>query len=114
MGLPVLQRSSSFRHALATTPAKQHGCTYRSLARTMTAFPQLPQGRLSHLHFRGLLSVHSRWACLLAESPKVTSLHRRLQPLRYLHDCSDCYRPERQLPGGVRTHWKTVPSHGAR
>jgi hypothetical protein len=30
-----------------------------------------------------------------------------------LRDCSDCYRLERQLPGGVRTHWKTVPSHGA-
>ena len=26
--------------------------------------------------------------------------YRRLQPLRCLHDCSDCYRLERQLPGG--------------
>ena len=31
--------------------------------------------------------------------------NRRLQPLRYLHDCFDCFRLER-LPGGVRTHWK--------
>ena len=23
------------------------------------------------------------------------SVHRRLQPLRYLHDCSDCFRLER-------------------
>jgi hypothetical protein len=30
-----------------------------------------------------------------------------------LSNCSDCYRLERQLPGGVRTHWKTVPWHGA-
>jgi hypothetical protein len=30
-----------------------------------------------------------------------------------LCDCSDYYRLERQLPGGVRTHWKTVPLHGA-
>src|ERR1019366_6123333 len=38
--------------------------------------------------------------------------NRRLQPLRYLHDCSDCFRLER-LPGGVRTHWKAPPLHGA-
>ena len=29
-----------------------------------------------------------------------------------LHDCSDCFRLER-LPGGVRTHWKAPPCHGA-
>ena len=40
-------------------------------------------------------------------------LHQRLQPFRYLHDCSSCYRPERKLPGGFRTRWKTAPWHGA-
>src|SRR6476469_4405922 len=39
--------------------------------------------------------------------------NRRLQPLRYLHDCSDCFRLER-LPGGACTHWKAPPLHGAR
>jgi hypothetical protein len=38
---------------------------------------------------------------------------RRVQPLRYLHDCSDCFRLER-LPGGACTHWKAPPLHGAR
>src|SRR3979490_2519690 len=38
--------------------------------------------------------------------------NRRLQPLRYLHDCSDCFRLER-LPGGICTHWKAPPLHGA-
>jgi hypothetical protein len=33
---------------------------------------------------------------------------------RSLGDCSDCYRLERQLPGGVRTRRKTVPLHGAQ
>ena len=33
----------------------------------------------------------------------VTSLNR-----------SDCYRLERQLPGGFRTRWEKAPSHGAR
>src|SRR5258708_34050732 len=29
--------------------------------------------------------------------------HRALKPLRCLCGCSDCYRLERQLPGGIRT-----------
>src|SRR5882672_2529587 len=37
---------------------------------------------------------------------------RRLQPFRYLHSCSGCFRLER-LPGGICTHWKTPPCHGA-
>src|SRR3979490_832475 len=39
--------------------------------------------------------------------------NRRLQPLRYLHDCSDCFRLER-LPGGIFTHWKAPPLPGER
>ena len=38
---------------------------------------------------------------------------QEVQPLRYLHDCSDCFRLER-LPGGIFTHWKAPPLHGAR
>ncbi len=34
-------------------------------------------------------------ACLLAKPPKSGPLHQRLQQLRYLHCCSDCYRVER-------------------
>ena len=33
-------------------------------------------------------------ACTLARSPIVAAI-RRLQPFRYLHDCSDCFRLER-------------------
>ncbi|MGF1615044.1 MAG: hypothetical protein ACFCVA_14355, partial [Gammaproteobacteria bacterium] len=29
-------------------------------------------------------------------------------PFRYLHDCSDCFRLERQLPGGSLTHWDST------
>src|ERR1700724_472332 len=50
-------------------------------------------------------------ACTLALSP-TRDTNRRRQPLRYLHDCSDCFRLER-LPGGVCTHWKAPPLHGA-
>src|SRR6266481_5117853 len=63
---------------------------------------------------RGLLGVHSRYglhtrAVTVYRDPPI----RRLQPLRYLHDCSDCFRLER-MPGGACTHWKAPPFHGAR
>jgi hypothetical protein len=38
---------------------------------------------------------------------------RTLQPLRYLHSCSGCFRLERS-PGGACTRWKAPPLHGAR
>lgn len=44
-------------------------------------------------------------ACILAKSPS-DPLHRRLQPLRYLHDCSGCFRREQKSPGGIRTRRK--------
>ena len=42
----------------------------------------------------------------------VTLFTRRLQPFRYLHDCSGCYRLE-PWPGGTCTHRKAPPFHGA-
>ena len=38
-------------------------------------------------------------ACMLAKSPEVTLYTGVLQPLRYLHDRSDCYRLERLVAG---------------
>ena len=38
---------------------------------------------------------------------------QRLQPLRYLHSCSGCFRLELS-PGGALTHWEAPPYHGAR
>ena len=61
-------------------------------------------------------------ACILAKSPS-DPLHRRLQPLRYLHNCSGCFRREQKSPGGIRTRrkgatfsWRTSNSgaHGAQ
>ncbi|WP_215890531.1 hypothetical protein, partial [Acidithiobacillus ferridurans] len=69
----------------------------------MTAFPVYVAGRLPHYAFRGLLSVHSRCNLHTYQATFHGPLHRRLQPLRYLHDCPDCYRLERQLPGGIHT-----------
>ena len=48
----------------------------------------------------------------LALPPMRGTLTRRLQTFRHLHACSGCFRLER-LPGGIRTHWKAPPFHGA-
>src|SRR6266700_1351001 len=78
----------------------------------IAAFPGLITGRLLRPHF-GACSAFTRVAaCILAGSLN-DPFHRRLQPSRYLHGCSDCYRLERKLPGGIRTRWKTVHWHGA-
>jgi site-specific DNA recombinase len=64
-------------------------------------------------HFRkGLLGVHSRCGLHTRAVTSLRHANRRLQPLRYLHDCSDCFRLER-LPGGACTHWKAPPLRGA-
>ena len=52
-------------------------------------------GRLLHYQFRGLLSVHSRYNLQAHQVALCDPLHRRLQRLRCLHRCSDCYRAER-------------------
>ena len=79
---------------------------------TAAAFPELQAGRLPHYPFRGLLSVHYTLRPMRSLSPLRTLLHQKLQPLRYLHGRSDCYRLERHLPGGIRTHWGRAPLHG--
>ena len=46
-------------------------------------------------------------ACMLAESPDATLCTGVLRPLRCLRSRSDCYRLERQLPGGYPLPLKT-------
>jgi SNF2 family DNA or RNA helicase len=57
-----------------------------------------------------IISAGVRTKVLLLSATPVNN--RRLQPFRYLHDCSGCFRLER-LPGGACTHWKAPPLHGA-
>jgi hypothetical protein len=81
---------------------------------TMAAFPEILIGSASALLFsRPAQRSHSLWPAS-SQIAQGDPLHRRLQPLRYLHDCSDCYRLERQLPDGSDSRWKTVPLHGAQ
>ena len=61
----------------------------------MSAFPVLPPDRAAHRLFRGLLRVHSRYGLhTRAVTVFRDTLIRRLQPFRYLHSCSGCFRLE--------------------
>src|SRR6478752_2013830 len=54
-----------------------------------------------HIVLFGACSAFTRVAaCTLAQSPIVTA-SRRLQPFRYLHDCSGCFRLERIAGWGL-------------
>src|SRR5262249_41831749 len=79
----------------------------------IAAFPVSKAGRLPHQHFQGLLSVHYSLQPVGSRGHLRDPFHRRLQPFRHLHDCSDCYRLERKLPGGSVSHWVIAPFHGA-
>src|SRR4051794_22572863 len=87
-----------------STPSRSR----RSLAKVSTnsgeAHISLPRygGRVGlHIDLFGACSAFTRVAaCTLAQSPIVTA-NRRLQPFRYLHDCSDCFRLERIAGWGL-------------
>jgi hypothetical protein len=64
------------------------------------AFPVLKPGRLPHHLFRGLLDVHCTLRPADSRSRLHDPFHQRLRRFRYLHRRSDCYRLERELPGG--------------
>jgi hypothetical protein len=98
-------------HAAATTPAQRLNVSLRSFRPDVSVFPERLWGRPAHCPFRGLLGVHSR--CGLHTRAVTNSWHanQRLQPLRYLHDCSDC--SGWSYCRGACTHWKASPLHGA-
>ena len=77
-------------------PGTVTGVLHRSPIQLYQPSPIWPPGRPVQRPFRGLLSVHSRYGL---HTRTVTlfcdTFHRRLQPLRYLHSCSGCFRLER-------------------
>jgi hypothetical protein len=98
-------------HAAATTPAQRLNVSLRSFRPDVSVFPERVVGSTCALSFsriarRSRCGLHTRAVTNLRHA------NRRLQPLRYLHDCSDCFRLER-LPGGACTRWKALPCHGA-
>lgn len=104
---PCCVRSSSFVHATANTPARLPGARFARFPGSVS-LPRIDwQVGPCITLFEACSAFTHVAACTLAKS-LYDPLHRRLQPLRYLHDCSDCYRLERKSPGGIRTHWKSA------
>ncbi len=94
-------------HAVATTPAQRLGAYFAHFPSPIS----LPRSRsrvgLRIVLFEACSAFTRVTACTLARSPIRDSLHQRLQPFRYLHSCSGCFRLER-LPGGAFTHWESA------
>src|ERR1700746_2804873 len=80
--LPPVPRCSGWANSPLTSPNR-------------SSLPQFG-GRVGlHIDLFEACSAFTRVAaCTLARSPIATA-NRRLQPFRYLHDCSDCFRLER-------------------
>jgi hypothetical protein len=112
LGLPVLLRSPCAR-MLPPIPRWNRWVLVSLSSPPIAAFPVSKAGRLPHQHFQGLLSVHYTLQPARSRGHLRDPFHRRLQPFRHLHDCSDCYRLERKLPGGSVSHWVIAPFHGA-
>jgi hypothetical protein len=111
-GLPVLSTltlCTCCRHY----PGAATGVVLRSIPQPYQPSPKGLSGRPAHRPFRGLLSVHSGYGPYTRGIAYSDLLHRRLQPLRYLHDCSDCFRPERFSRVGLSPTGQTPPLHGA-
>jgi len=111
-GLPVL-RALSLCTCCRDYPGTATGGTASLIRPVMSAFPERVVGSACASSFSRLTQrslalrpAHSRCHLFVAR------FTRRLQPFRYLHDCSGCFRLER-LPGGPCTHWKAPPCHGA-
>ncbi len=51
--------------------------------------------RLAHKNPSPHVAFNGAAVSFIDEGYAAKQLHQRLQPLRYLHDCSDCFRPER-------------------
>ena len=110
-GLPCCPGSRCVR-AVVPTPVEPLGAC-RSLPQRCQLSLYKRQVSL-HIALFGACSTFTRvTARTLAESLD-DPFHRRLQPGRYLPDCSDCSRPKRPLPEGTCTLSRTVPFHGTR
>ena len=94
LGLPVL-RLFPIACMPSPLPRQDQWKLIRRASPPISAFPEMSAGRLLHCTFRGLLSVHSRYSLHARQVAKSDPLHQRLQQLRCLRYCSDCFWVER-------------------
>ncbi len=110
-GLPVLLTPPSCAHALVTTPADRRRA---SLVPRRHRRPSPSSYRVgSALSFSRLAQRSLALGPARSLIPQGDLFPQRLQPLHCFHGCSECFRPERQGPGGFRTRWAVWPFHGA-
>ena len=84
---------------LSPLPRRSDWDHFCSITQPYQPSPKWRSGRPAQRPFRGLLSVHSRYGLhTRAATIFRGTLHRRLQPLCYLHSCSACFRLE-QIAG---------------
>jgi hypothetical protein len=113
LGLPVL-RALSLCTCCRQYPGAANWASSSLILSSRISLPRNCSRVGLHIVLFEACSAFTRVAArTLAPSPIRDLLHRRLQPIRHLHDCSGCFRLERS-PGGTCTHWKAPPSHGAR
>ena len=109
-GLPVLRPSPPSTRAAATTPAEPVGACVARFP-TVGSLPRIPGGSASaSLRFEACAAVHIVAARVVAEPPRAALCQRSASADVVTSIVrSDCYRLERQLPGGVRTRCGMAP-----
>jgi hypothetical protein len=101
--------------AAVNTPAEHQVALATLSCPGVPAFPTIPGEVGLRITVFGVCSTFTaRCGPRSRQATQGGPLHRRLRSLRYLHDHSDCYRLERQLPGGSIPHWESARFHGAR
>src|SRR5262249_27861591 len=101
-------------HAVATTPAQRLGGSFRSVTQPCQPSPIWLSGRPAHCPFRGLLGVHSRYGL----HTRPVTVNRETLTVGFRHFVCSITPPVAfglsDWPGGIYTHWKAPPLHGAR
>ena len=102
-GLPVLRPIPSSIHATAQYPGGTGRCSRRSLPDRWQPSPFQRRVGFRIVRFEACSAFTRVVACVVAEPPEAALCHRSASDdvvtsiIR-----SDCYRLERQLPGGIR------------
>ena len=112
-GLPVL-RALSLCTCCRHYPGAASAAPTLLISTAVSAFPSMAAGSACTMAFRGLLSVHSRYGL---HTRTVTTFCDSLAE-GFSHFVTSMTAPVTSgwsiSPGGILTHWKAPPLHGAR
>jgi hypothetical protein len=112
---PQLQRASpDYAHrlvhrAVSTTPANRTGA-FVDCFPIHAAFPGNSAGRRSHLDFRGLLGIYSRYGPMFRSTAQGGLCHEASTKPVTRPSRSSATRAIDNSPGGIFLHWLCTPS----